>query len=1051
MPRRRATGPPKHERPEQAPIDALALKRKVQAKLLKATKGMTPEEERAFYTERARTGPLGAWWTEVEAQSRARAGAEPSDDAPGVVPASLGGEKGSVQKPFIRYAIDAGWTYLAPEEAMNLRRGVTSPVLDAVLVDQLQRLNPGVVDHLRAEDILKRLIRVKPNIEGNLDAWEYLKGLKTVFVAAEKRERNIRLLDPAHVEANTFHVTDEFTFSNGTPPDIRTDIMFFVNGVPIIVAETKAATHMDGLSEALEDIRYYHKKGPELLAVMQIHALTHLVQFYYGATWNLSRKGLFNWRDELAQGGDFETLAKTFIAPRRVLRVITEFILFTRKDEELSKAILRPHQMRAVERTVQRAKDASKRRGLIWHTQGSGKTYTMITVAKRLIEDPAFENPTVLMIVDRNELEAQLFGNLEAVGFGKVAVAESKKDLQKLLKADRRGLIVSMIHKFEGIPEKINQRSNVFVLIDEAHRTTGGDLGNYLMGALPNATYVGFTGTPIDRTAYGKGTFKTFGTDDPKGYLDKYSIRESVLDGTTVPLHYSLAPNDLRVDRETLEKEFLELAELEGVSDVAELNEVLDRAVTLKNMLKNRDRVDKVARFAAEHFRTNVEPMGYKAFMVAVDREACVFYKQALDKYLPPEDSVVVISPGGKKDQEHLRKAWLAEEEEKRIRKAFRNPDERPKILIVTEKLLTGFDAPILYCMYLDKPMRDHVLLQAIARVNRPYEDNEGRRKPSGFVLDFVGIFERLEKALAFDSQDVEGVVEGLDVLKERFEELMGEGRTKYLPIPQGKSGDKAVEAILEHFRDKEVRQEFYTYFNELEELYEILSPDAFLRPYIDDYSRLTEMFRLVRANYERGVVVDRAFLRKTARLVQEHTEAGTIQAPDKIHKLDANTLEKIAEADTPDTVKVFNLLKALHAMVQEKGREQPYLISIGDKAEEIAQAFEDRQQTTQDTLRELERMVQELKEAEAQRDETNLNPEAFAVYWYLNKAEVPKALDVARTASSAFEQYPHWQTSTHQEQDVRRALYKALIDAGVEKVVDIAQGIMRMLRRSSS
>src|SRR5208337_2211921 len=243
----------------------------------------------------------------------------------------------------------------------------------------------------------------------------------------------------------------------------------------------------------------------------------------------------------------------------------------------------------AVERTVQRAKDASKRRGLIWHTQGSGKTYTMITVAKRLIEDPAFENPTVLMIVDRNELEAQLFGNLEAVGFGKVAVAESKKDLQKLLKADRRGLIVSMIHKFEGIPEKINQRSNVFVLIDEAHRTTGGDLGNYLMGALPNATYIGFTGTPIDRTAYGKGTFKTFGTDDPKGYLDKYSIKESVLDGTTVPLHYSLAPNDLRVDRETLEKEFLELAELEGVSDVADLNEVLDRAVTLKNMLKNRD------------------------------------------------------------------------------------------------------------------------------------------------------------------------------------------------------------------------------------------------------------------------------------------------------------------------------------------------------------------------------------------------------------------------------------------------------------------------------
>ena len=216
--------------------------------------------------------------------------------------------------------------------------------------------------------------------------------------------------------------------------------------------------------------------------------------------------------------------------------------------------------------------------------------------------------------------------------------------------------------------------------MDEAHRTTGGDLGNYLMGALPNATYIGFTGTPIDRTAYGKGTFKVFGIDDPKGYLDKYSIRESVEDGTTVPLHYSLAPNDLRVDRETLEKEFLDLAELEGVSDIEELNTVLERAVTLKNMLKNRDRVDKVARFVAEHFRENVEPMGYKAFLVAVDREACVLYKEALDKYLPARGL------GGRHQQRRqeglgrpAEATWLPRSRRKRIRKAFRKPDEQPE------------------------------------------------------------------------------------------------------------------------------------------------------------------------------------------------------------------------------------------------------------------------------------------------------------------------------------------------------------------------------------
>jgi type I restriction enzyme R subunit len=242
----------------------------------------------------------------------------------------IGSEVESVQKPFVRYATEAGWAYLSPDEALNKRKGVVSPVLDAVLSEQLQRLNPGIVDHQRADDTIKRLVRVRPNIEGNLDAWEYLKGLKTVFVPEEKRERNIRLLDTDKPEANRFHVTDEFTFSNGTPPDIRADIAFFVNGVPVIIVETKRAINPEGIAEAFDDIRYYHDYGPEFLALNQIHTLTHLIQFYYGATWNLTRKGLFNWRDEQVAAGDFETLCKTFVAPRRVLRVLTEYILFTR-------------------------------------------------------------------------------------------------------------------------------------------------------------------------------------------------------------------------------------------------------------------------------------------------------------------------------------------------------------------------------------------------------------------------------------------------------------------------------------------------------------------------------------------------------------------------------------------------------------------------------------------------------------------------------------------------------------------------------------------------
>ncbi len=961
---------------------------------------------------------------------------------------AVGGEKAAVQNPFVRYAVEAGWTYLSLEEALDLRRGITSPVLDAVLVQQLQRLNPGVVDAQRAEDVARRIVRVRPSIEGNLDAWEYLKGLKTVFVEEERRERNLKLLDLDDLSRNTFHVTDELTFSNGIPPDIRTDVSFFVNGIPVIVVETKAATKLEGIAEAFDDIRYYHEKGPEFMALAQLHALTHLVQFFYGATWNLSRKGLFSWRDE--QAGDFETLVKTFIAPRRVLRVLADYILFVRRDDELTKAVLRPHQMRAVERCVTRALDSKRQRGLIWHTQGSGKTYTMITVAKLLMADASLANPTILMLIDRTELEGQLSGVLESVRMQNVVVAERKKRLRELLASDRRGLIVSMIHKFDGIPANLNTRRNVFVLVDEAHRTTGGDLGNYLMGALPSATYLGFTGTPIDKTAYGRGTFKVFGVDDAKGYLDKYSIRESVADGTTVPLNYALAPNDLQVDRETLEREFLSLAELEGVSDIEELNKVLDKAVTLKNMLKNRERVEKVARFVAEHFEEAIEPMGYKAFLVAVDREACVLYKQALDRHLPPEYSRVVISRGGKKDPALLRKYHLSDDEEKAIRKAFRHPEELPKILIVTEKLLTGFDAPILYCMYLDKPMRDHVLLQAIARVNRPYEDDTGRHKPAGFVLDFVGIFDKLEKALAFDSEDVKGVVEGVEVLQERFASMMEQARHEYLVIAAGKTGDKQTEAVLEYFRDEERRQALYRVFREIQDIYEILSPDAFLRPFLADFEDLTGIYHVVRANYERGLPVDKSFLRKTAQMVQELTRSGKVEEPTAVYALDEATLTQIAASSQPDTVKVFNLLKALHHYIRDHIDDNPWLISIGDRAEAIARAFEERQQSTQQALAALEKLVGELREAVQRRDETNLSPEAFAVLWYLQKGGVARAEEVAHRTGVAFAEHPHWQASSKEEQAVRRALYKALIDVGADDVVEIAKGAIRMLRRAS-
>ena len=855
----------------------------------------------------------------------------------------IGGERPAVQDPMVQYATEVGWEYLSPEDTVRLKGGEGGLILREVFIDQIQKLNPGFLDLLMAESLIKELERVPPNISGNEMAWEYLKGLRTVFVPDEKRERNVTFIDTQRLDRNTFHVTDEYKFHNGSKGN-RADVVFLINGVPVIIVEAKAAKKLQGIQDALKQVRRYHRQTPEMMALFQLYAVTHLIRFYYSATWNFSRKWLFDWKEGVE--GNFEALVKGFVSPERVVRILTDFILFTRQDDELIKVVLRPHQMRAVEKVVDRAADEKAKRGLVWHTQGSGKTYTMIVAAQKILDRPDLENPTVVMLVDRNELESQLFSNISAVGLENVEVTSSKRHLRKLLAQDYRGLLVSMIHKFENMPADINTRDNVFVLVDEAHRTTGGTLGNFLMGALPNATYVGFTGTPIDKTSYGQGTFLVFGKDDPPhGYLDKYSIAESIEEVTTVKLHYTLAPGNLLVDKETLREDFLDVQEASGVSDIDALNKVLERAVTLRNMLKNTDRVQSVAKYVADHYRDYVEPMGYKAFLVGVDREACALYKEALDQHLPPEQSTVVYSPGHN-DGEELARYHLSEEEEKRVRKAFRKPDELPKILIVTAKLLTGFDAPILYCMYLDKPMRDHVLLQAIARVNRPYEDDEGRKKPSGFVLDFVGMFDDLEKALAFDSSDIKGVLHDIEILKERFQKLMAEAKGKYLSLIRHKQDDKAVEALLEHFREEETRQEYYQFYREVSDIYEIVSPDAFLRPHIEAYTRLSEIYCMLKELDNPNVLLDTELLRKTAQLVRENTQVGKIRESLEIYEIDGETLRKIEESQAGEMTKVFNLIRTLGKAKKEK--DNPVLVSIAEKAERIADLFRTGQKATQ-------------------------------------------------------------------------------------------------------
>jgi type I restriction enzyme R subunit len=241
----------------------------------------------------------------------------------------------------------------------------------------------------------------------------------------------VKFIDAENIDANTFQVTDEFEFGNGSKT-ISADVVFLINGVPVFLVETKAAHKIEGMAEALEHIRRYHRECPEVMAMLQVYAITHIIRYYYSATWRLSEKTLLNWKEDVT--GDYEILVKTFFDRDRAIRILHDFILFTR-------------QMRAVNHLLERAKDKEKRRGLIWHTQGSGKTYTMIVTAQKILENPVFDQPTVIMLVDRTELESQLFGNLNAIGVENVKVAESKEHLRELLERDARGLIVTISSK----------------------------------------------------------------------------------------------------------------------------------------------------------------------------------------------------------------------------------------------------------------------------------------------------------------------------------------------------------------------------------------------------------------------------------------------------------------------------------------------------------------------------------------------------------------------------------------------------------------------------
>lgn len=952
-------------------------------------------------------------------------------------------EKNSVQKPALNYlkqetakydteTYTLKWEVITEnqkDKLNELRTSETQIILEPIFKQQIKKLNPFLTDE-EIDNLLRQLNALPPSIQGNYEAWKYLRGEKPFYSSKEKRDLNIRFIDTENISNNTFHAIEEFTITDGAYRN-RFDIVFFINGIPVIFQENKSPTKADAMEVGITQVKRYHEESKELLKLLQAFTITNNLHFLYGPTWFSSIKDTYNYKDQ--QEGDYKRLIESFFDRQRTIKLILDYVQFLYKDNQLQKIILKPHQIRAVEKIVQRAKDEDKLRGLIWHTQGSGKTLTMITAAKLIMENPKFQNPTILMIVDRNELEQQLFKNIESVKLS-VKRAESKKELKQLLETDYRGLIISTIHKFDDFPPNLNTRKNIFVFIDEAHRTTSGDLGNHLMGALPNATIIGFTGTP--RATGRANTFLTFGKDDENLYLDKYSIVDSIRDGTTLRIYYNHISNEYLLDQETLDKDLEALKDIE--SDIDSLNKATEK-LSSKIILEDPQRIEEIAKVIAKHFKENVEPNCYKAFVVAVSRKACVLYKKALDKHLPPEYSKVVISPYYNDDEE-LKKHYLDQDQERKVREDFKDPNKSPKILIVTDKLLTGFDAPILYCLYLDKIMRDHILLQTIARVNRPYE-KDGLKKPAGLIVDFVGILSNLKKALEFDSKDLSEIaqaIQDIEKLKDEFKSLMREAKDIIKKFENIRPEQRPQE-IIDYFREDTKR---YRYFKDLykkiEDIYNILSPDTFLSPYLEDFEKITEIYKVAKNQFEPSSPADKELSAKVKDLVYKHSSV-KVFIKEEIYEINEKLLQRIQE---DNDINIYNLIRALEKELEQEEENKPYMKSIKDKLQELREMYNLRQLETDQLKEEIKKLIQDKLDLDKEGKDPILQTIEYDLKAF---PEIEDKETLAKEIFQAFNEFKNWKESESQRRSlilkISTILYKKL--GNMDKAIEIKDKIL--------
>lgn len=947
----------------------------------------------------------------------------------------------TLREPRVGYGV--GWTY---KSAAEISRGINEVLLESELKAALVRLNPEITlrPELADEVIYKlRAILLSVNqvglVKANEEFFKWLTGDKTMPFGENNRHVSVRLIDFDDLSSNTYIATNQYRIHHRETK--IPDIVLLINGIPVVIGEAKtpirpSVSWLDGAHEIHE---VYENSVPALFVPNILSFATEGKELYFGAV----RSKLEFWAPWRIEGEEAALVKRLGLSeigkelsdllhPARLLDILQYFTLYTtNKKKQRIKVICRFQQYEGANKIVERVKEGRVKKGLIWHFQGSGKSLLMVFAAQKLRKSAELKSPTVIVLVDRTDLDTQISGTFNAADVPNVEMTDSISDLQRLLERDTRKIIISMIHKFRDAKPNMNTRDNIIVLVDEAHRTQEGDLGRQMRAALPNAFLFGLTGTPVNKAD--KNTFWAFGApEDSGGYMSRYTFHDSIRDNATLPLHFEPRLVDVHVDKPTLDQAFSAFQEEAALTD-EEADLLNKKSARMAAFLKAPERIAKIVADIAIHFREKVEPHGFKAMIVTPDRYACVLYKTELDKYFPPEASAVVISTTANDPQDFKKKWALDKSGQEKLTEAFNDPISGPQFLIVTAKLLTGFDAPILQTIYLDKSLKDHTLLQAVCRTNRLYPN-----KTFGRIVDYFGVFDDAARALQFDEASIQQVISNMQVLHDELPTAIAAALAHFEGVDRTIPGFEGLEAAQQAIGTDEKKDAFASDYNRLSKIWESLSPDRVLDLYNEDYRWLSQVFESVRpASDNIGKLLWLSLGAQTTKLIHENIHVGAVHQLEEFI-LDADVIEDIF--NNPDTRNAQKLEKVLVARFK-KNAGDPVFKKLSERLEALRDKAEQGLITSIEFIKELCKIAKETVQAEKEMEDSRQEKTPVAalteLFMELKTDQTPAVVERIVADIDAIVRvvrFPGWQTTSAGEREVQQSLRKALLKYQLHK-----------------